>query len=122
MLACQSLALWFMMVACGIELPLWAGAVVLLVIRLGTAIPNAPANVGSFQVFSVLALNRLFGVGKTVTAGFLISCFVALTVPLWIIGLLAFSRRHDLGHNPIGSRQHFRTRGTRAIGLEEDLS
>ena len=92
MLACQALALWFMLVACGIELPLWAGAVVLMVIRLGTAIPNAPANLGSFQLFSVLALNLLFGVEKTVAAGFSISCFLALTIPLWIIGLLAISR------------------------------
>ena len=92
MLACQALALWFMLVACSIELPLWAGAVVLLVIRLGTAIPNAPANLGSFQLCSVLALTLLFGVEKTVAAGFSISCFLALTVPLWIIGLLAISR------------------------------
>jgi glycosyltransferase 2 family protein len=92
MLACQALALWFMLVACSIELPLWAGAVVLLVIRLGTAIPNAPANLGSFQFFSVLALNLLFSVEKTVAAAFSITCFLALTVPLWILGLLAISR------------------------------
>jgi glycosyltransferase 2 family protein len=90
MLACQVLALWFMMLACRIELPLGAGAIVLLVVRLGTAIPNAPANVGSFQFFSVLALS-LFGVEKTVAAGFSIVYFLVLTVPLWIIGLLAIS-------------------------------
>jgi glycosyltransferase 2 family protein len=91
MLACQVLALWFMLLACRIELPLAAGAIVLLVVRLGTAIPNAPANIGSFQFFCVLALS-LFGVEKTVAAGFSIVYFLALTVPLWIIGLLAISR------------------------------
>jgi uncharacterized membrane protein YbhN (UPF0104 family) len=91
MLACQALALWFMMLACRIDLPLGACIVVLLVVRLGTALPNAPANVGSFQFFSVLALS-LFGVEKTVAAGFSIIYFLALTVPLWIIGLLAISR------------------------------
>jgi uncharacterized protein (TIRG00374 family) len=75
MLACQALALWFMMLACRIELPLAAGAVILLVVRLGTALPNAPANVGSFQFFCVLAL-RLFGVEKTVAAGFSIVYFL----------------------------------------------
>jgi hypothetical protein len=38
--------------------------------RLG--IPNAPANVGSYQFFSVLGLT-LFGVDKTVAAGFSIA-------------------------------------------------
>jgi len=91
MLGCQVLALWFMMLGYRIDLPLAAGAVVLLIVRLGTAIPNAPANVGSSQFFSVLGLS-LFGVGKTVAAGFSIIYFLALTLPLWIIGLLAISR------------------------------
>ena len=91
MLACQALALWFMMLACHMRLPLGAGTVVLLVVRLGTAIPNAPANVGSFQFFCVLALS-LFGVEKTAAAGFSIVYFLALTIPLWILGLLAVSR------------------------------
>ncbi len=90
MLACQVLALWFMMLACRIELSLESGAIVLIIVRLGTAIPNAPANVGSLQFFSVLALT-LFGVEKTVAAGFSIIYFLTLTVPLWIIGLLAIS-------------------------------
>jgi glycosyltransferase 2 family protein len=91
MLACQALAVWFMMLACGIRLPLETGFIVLLIVRLGTAIPNAPANVGSFQFFTVLALG-LFGIDKTVAAAFSIIYFVALTAPLWIIGLWAISR------------------------------
>jgi uncharacterized membrane protein YbhN (UPF0104 family) len=91
MLVCQALALWFMMLACRIGLPLAAATIILLVIRLGTALPNAPANVGSFQFFSVLAFN-LFGVEKTVAAGFSIVYFLALAIPLWILGLLSLSR------------------------------
>ncbi len=91
MLACQALAVWFMMLACGIHLPLSAGAVVFLVVRLGTAIPNAPANVGSFQFFTVVALG-LFGVDKTAAAAFSIVNFAVLTAPLWIIGLFAVGR------------------------------
>jgi hypothetical protein len=63
----------------------------LLVIRLGTALPNAPAIVGSFQFFTVLGL-RFFGEDKTVAAGFSIVYFLALTIPLWTLGLLAISR------------------------------
>jgi uncharacterized protein (TIRG00374 family) len=90
MLVCQALAFWFMMRACGIHLPLVAGVVVMLIVRLGTIIPNAPANVGSFQFFAVLALG-LFAVPKTTAAGFSIVIFVALTVPLWTLGLFAIS-------------------------------
>jgi len=90
MLGCQVLALWFVMLACRIDLPLRAGAIVLLIVRLGTAIPNAPANVGSAQLFTVLALS-LFGVEKTVAAGFSIVYFLTLTAPLWVIGLFAVS-------------------------------
>jgi uncharacterized protein (TIRG00374 family) len=91
MLASQALVLGFMILACRIDLSLGAAAIVLLIVRLGTAIPNAPANVGSFQFFTVLAL-RLFGEDKTVSAGFSLVYFLALTVPLWILGLLAISR------------------------------
>ena len=91
MLACQALAVWCMLMAYGLRLPVLAGAVVLLIVRLGTMIPNAPANVGSFQFFTVIALG-LFGVEKTVAAGFSIVDFVVLTVPLWLLGLLALSK------------------------------
>jgi hypothetical protein len=58
MLAAQALALWFMMLACRINLSFGAAAIVLLIVRLGTAIPNAPANVGSFQFFTVAHQDR----------------------------------------------------------------
>jgi uncharacterized protein (TIRG00374 family) len=91
MLLCQALALWFLMWACAIRLPLVAAAITMLVVRLGTAVPNAPANVGSFQFFTVLALS-LFGIDKTVAAAFSVVDFVVLTAPLWILGLWAISR------------------------------
>jgi hypothetical protein len=69
MLVSQILALWFLMHACRIALPLFAAGVVFLIVRVGTMIPNAPANVGSFQFFTFLALRSL-GVEKTVAAGF----------------------------------------------------
>jgi uncharacterized protein (TIRG00374 family) len=90
MLTCQVLALWFILLGCRIPLSLSAGAIILLIVRLGTAIPNAPANIGSMQFFTVLALG-LFGVEKTIAAGFSITYFLVLTIPLWVIGLFAIS-------------------------------
>jgi glycosyltransferase 2 family protein len=90
MLASQILALWFLMHACRIALPLFAAGAAFLIVRVGTMIPNAPANLGSFQFFTFLAL-RSFGVEKTVAAGFSIVYFAALTLPLWILGLLSLT-------------------------------
>jgi uncharacterized protein (TIRG00374 family) len=86
----QILAFWLTMRACRLELPLMAGAVVLLVVRLGTAIPNAPANLGTYQFFVVVGL-AIFGVDKALATGFSFVVFLILTVPLWLIGSLALS-------------------------------
>lgn len=90
MLVVQVVVLWFMMHACRIHLPLLVAAVVFLILRLGTAIPNAPANVGTFQFFIVVALT-FFGVNKTAATAFSIVYFGVLTVPLWTLGLLAIA-------------------------------
>ena len=87
----QALALWLVMWAYGLRLPFWAGLVVLLVIHLGTAIPNAPANLGTYQFFCIVGLT-LFGIDKTHATGFAFVVFVVLTVPLWAIGFWALTR------------------------------
>jgi len=84
----QIISLWLMMVAYHLPLSIWAGTVVLLILHLGTAIPNAPSNVGTYQFFTVVGLT-LFGVEKTVAASFSVVTFLVLTIPLWAIGLLA---------------------------------
>ena len=87
-LALQILTFWFMMVAYGLSLQFWSGVVVALIIIIGTVIPNAPSNIGSFQFFCVVGLT-LFGVDKTAAAGFSLISFVLLTIPLWVIGSIA---------------------------------
>jgi glycosyltransferase 2 family protein len=90
-LACQAASFWSVMRAYHMDLPPFAGAAVYLIVHFGTAIPNAPANVGSFQFFTVLGLG-LFGVEKTLASGFSVVVFLVLTLPLWFLGLLALSR------------------------------
>lgn len=85
----QILAFWLVMLAYGLKLPVWVGAVVLLMIHLGTAIPAAPSNVGTYQFFCVVGLT-LFGVDKTLATGFSVVVFLVLTFPLWAIGSVAF--------------------------------
>jgi len=87
----EALAFWFVMQAYGLRQSFGVGLVVFLIVHLGTALPNAPANVGTYQFFTVVGLT-LFGVDKTLASAFSLAVFVILTVPLWAIGLVALSR------------------------------
>ncbi len=87
----QALSFWLVMRAYGLRLSLPAGAAVFLVVHLGTVVPGAPANVGTYQFFTVLGLT-LFGVDKGTAAGFSLVVFALLTVPLWAIGFWSLGR------------------------------
>jgi len=87
----QALAVWAIIWASATPLSVWAGAAVLIIIHLGTAIPNAPANIGTYQFFCVLALG-LLGVDKTPATALAMSIFIILTVPLWLLGWVALQR------------------------------
>jgi glycosyltransferase 2 family protein len=88
---CQVLALWSLMKAYGLPLSFLSAVVVLLVINLGVSLPNAPANVGSYQFFCVLGLS-VFQIEKSSAAGFSIFAFLALTLPVVVVGFGAFLR------------------------------
>lgn len=91
MYACQVVAYWLVMEAYGIHRSILSGAIVFLIVHLGTALPNAPANVGTYQFFCVVGLS-FFGVDKTVATGFSVVVFILLTIPLWVLGAIAFAR------------------------------
>lgn len=87
----QGVSLWTLAQGYGFGLSLWSGLVVYLIVHLGTALPNAPGNIGSWQLFCVLGLT-LFGIPKAPAAGFSVASFVILTFPLWALGALALAR------------------------------
>jgi uncharacterized membrane protein YbhN (UPF0104 family) len=109
LLAGQVLAFWLVAIAYGLPVSVWTGAAALLIIHLGTAVPNAPANVGTYQFFCVIALT-LFGIDKTFATGFSVVVFVVLTVPLWVLGSLALGRS---GATLASIRTHVRQRSIR---------
>jgi uncharacterized protein (TIRG00374 family) len=86
----QILSYWLVMLACGLKLSFWHGAAVFLIVHIGTVIPSAPSNVGTYQLFTVVGLT-LFGISKTLATSFSIVVFFILTIPLWAIGLLVFA-------------------------------
>ena len=91
LLAGQILAFWLVMRACRLDVTAWVAAATVMIVHLGTAIPNAPANVGTYQFFCVVGLT-LFGIDTPAAATFSVVVFVILTVPLWLLGSVALGR------------------------------
>jgi uncharacterized membrane protein YbhN (UPF0104 family) len=86
----QGLAYWMVIVACGLPLNIWHSLAVFLIWHLGTAPPNAPANVGVYQFFTVLGLT-LFGVDHHRATNFSLVVFTILTVPLALAGFVCLA-------------------------------
>ena len=86
----SSLAFAFMMPACGLKLPLWVGVVVFFIVHLGDRGAQHAGECRFLSVLPTLGLT-LFGVDKATAAGFSIVVFLALTIPLWIIGFIALT-------------------------------
>lgn len=89
-IVCQIAAFWLVMKGYGLDPSPWMAAAVFIVMYFGTALPNAPSNVGTYQFFTVLGLT-LFGVDKTTATGFSVAVFVILTAALWIVGLFSLA-------------------------------
>ncbi len=87
----QALSFWLIIVAYGLDLPLWVGAAVFLIVHFGTILPNAPGDAGVYQFFCVVGLT-LFGVDKTSAAGFSLVVYFLLIAPVWLIGFLVLSQ------------------------------
>ena len=87
-LGLQIIPIYALARAYGLDLRLGAAAVVLVVLRLGTIVPQAPSNIGGFQFFTVVALS-LFGVDKDAATGFATVMFFVVTIPLWLGGAIA---------------------------------
>jgi glycosyltransferase 2 family protein len=89
--ACQVVALWALMRSYPLGLSFMESVVVLLVINLGVSLPNAPANVGSYQFFCVLGVS-IFGIEKSTATGFSIFAWFLLTLPFIFLGFAALLR------------------------------
>lgn len=73
----------------GVPLSVFAATTVLIILRLGTVIPQGPGNVGVTQAFLVLGLS-LFGVDRHTATGLATVLFAVITVPLVVSGFIAF--------------------------------
>jgi len=73
-----------------LDLSIWPAMVLLVILRLGTAIPQAPGNLGAFQAVTILALG-MFEVDKTTAAGYAVMVWAVITLPLLVAGFIALA-------------------------------
>ncbi len=94
--------------AYGIDLSIAEAAVVNAVVRLGTVIPSAPGNLGTYQALVVLALTML-GYDSALAKRFSLILWGIVTLPLLLGGFVALSvtgfkigelRREAQSHDP----------------------
>ncbi len=84
----QALPVYLLMKAYRLDLSIWAALIVVLMQRLGTALPQAPGNVGVLQLMTKQGL-ALFGVDETTAAGFATLAWIVITAPLLAAGAVA---------------------------------
>jgi uncharacterized protein (TIRG00374 family) len=85
----QIVPIYAIMQAYGFDGVAWAQAGALMVLlRLGSVVPQAPGNVGLFQVLSTLGLT-LFGVPRAMARRFTLILWAVVTLPLLIVGFIA---------------------------------
>lgn len=86
----QIIPVWALLYAYGLDLSFWDATAVLIIVRLGTVVPNAPGNVGLYQASCIVAL-RMFGVDKTTAVSFSLMMWFVLTAPLAMGGSIAMA-------------------------------
>jgi uncharacterized protein (TIRG00374 family) len=68
----------------------WGVATVLMIVlRLGSAVPQAPGNVGAFQALTVVVLSQVFGYDSGFAKRFSLMMWAVVTLPLLIVGFIA---------------------------------
>src|SRR5579863_2421501 len=85
----QVVPIYAIMQAYGFDAVSWAQAGALMVLlRLGGVLPQAPGNIGLFQVVSTLVLT-LFGAPVAMARRFAFILFAVVTIPLLVVGFIA---------------------------------
>ncbi len=111
----QVIPVYALVQAYGLDLSVGSTLVVLIIWRLGTAIPQLPGNIGTSQAFLVLGLG-LFGVDKTAASGLSFVTWGVITAPLVVVGSLALALT---GGNLRDLRDHARAHARRPVMATE---
>jgi uncharacterized protein (TIRG00374 family) len=75
--------------AYGFDLSIGVAFAVMVILRLGSVVPQAPGNLGLFQLLTKEALERLFNVVPSEAARFSLVLWATVTIPLLAAGFIA---------------------------------
>jgi uncharacterized membrane protein YbhN (UPF0104 family) len=75
--------------AYGFDLSIGVAFALMVILRLGSVVPQAPGNLGLFQLLTKEALERLFNVVPSEAARFSLVLWATVTIPLLAAGFIA---------------------------------
>jgi uncharacterized protein (TIRG00374 family) len=81
------LSVWCLFRAYDFDFGFLQAAIVLIVVHIGTILPNAPANIGSFQAFATVALG-IVQAEQSAAASFSLIFYIAHTLPQILAGFV----------------------------------
>lgn len=87
----QVIPIWAAFHGYGFDLGLRAAFVLMVVLRLGSVVPQAPGNLGLFQFLTKECLERVFNVVPAEAARFSLVLWGIVTLPLLVAGFVALS-------------------------------
>ncbi len=87
----QVIPIWAAFHGYGFDLGLRAAFVLMVVLRLGSVVPQAPGNLGLFQFLTKECLEKVFNVVPAEAARFSLVLWGIVTIPLLIAGFIALS-------------------------------
>jgi uncharacterized membrane protein YbhN (UPF0104 family) len=87
----QVIPIWASFNAYGFNLGLRAAFILLVVLRLGSILPQAPGNLGLFQFLTKECLERVFNIVPADAARFSLVLWGIVTIPLLVGGFIALS-------------------------------
>jgi uncharacterized membrane protein YbhN (UPF0104 family) len=91
LLLIQALPVWAAFLGYGFDLSLGTAFALALILRLGSAVPQAPGNIGMFQFLSGEALVKIFNVVPDEAARFSLVLWGIVTLPLIAAGLISLT-------------------------------
>jgi uncharacterized protein (TIRG00374 family) len=75
--------------AYGFDLSIGVAFALMVILRLGSVVPQAPGNLGLFQLLTKEALERIFNVVPSEAARFSLVLWATVTIPLLVAGFIA---------------------------------
>jgi glycosyltransferase 2 family protein len=73
--------------AVGMQVSIWAGVLLLVVLQVGVAVPSSPGRIGIFHYLVVLTL-LVFGVGHETALGCAVMLYLVVIAPIGIVGAI----------------------------------